>query len=260
MKLFALLLSLAATGSAHFFITSPVPRAGSSDGTELIYPCGGLPLGTRTTLTPVNGVFPIKGGLAHPTAVANFSIVVGNEDPILSQFAVTFFDGGENLGLVEGYFTFDADVADIPAITDGANAVIQVEMDTADGHLDVCMDVTFSLSEAATTTTTTTTAESGSSSGSGGGATATASTDLAETTTTASFAGSSTFEASAGETTADSSKNTATDLTTAVTKTASSVSIKNSSVSTTASSAASASASSLIGFGTAAAVAVVLFF
>ncbi|KAJ3341319.1 hypothetical protein HDU83_006690 [Entophlyctis luteolus] len=86
--------------SAHFFITSPRPRAGSNDGTELIHPCGGLPLGTRTKIVPdSSGVFPIKGGLAHPTATANFSIVVTNGDPDESQFGQTFFDGRRDAGM-----------------------------------------------------------------------------------------------------------------------------------------------------------------
>ncbi|KAJ3384724.1 hypothetical protein HDU84_002663, partial [Entophlyctis sp. JEL0112] len=128
--------------SAHFFITSPRPRAGSNDGTELIHPCGGLPLGTRTKIVPdSSGVFPIKGGLAHPTATANFSIVVTNGDPDESQFGQTFFDGGRDAGMVFGYFTFNASVLDIPEIVDGANAVIQVSMYTVDGWLTECSDV-----------------------------------------------------------------------------------------------------------------------
>ncbi|KAJ3370890.1 hypothetical protein HDU84_001351, partial [Entophlyctis sp. JEL0112] len=152
MRTFFALVAFATGCLAHFQIDYPPPRDGTEDLTELIHPCGGLPLGTRTVLAPTNGVFDITGSLAHPTALANFSIVVGDEDPTDSQFAQTFFPNGRDANEVMGKFTFEANIDSIPDIVDGSNAVIQVAMITVDGFLTVCMDVTFSITNVATTT------------------------------------------------------------------------------------------------------------
>ncbi|KAJ3113266.1 hypothetical protein HK100_002044 [Physocladia obscura] len=153
MKIATTLLTLAGVCLAHFDIDSPAPRDGTEDLTELIPPCGGLPLGNRTVITPVDGIFHITGALEHPTAQANFSLYVGNDDPSQVQFA-TYFDGGYNTTLHLGDFDFKANVADIPAVVDGVNAVIQVAMFTPDGHLTACSDITFSFSASTAETST----------------------------------------------------------------------------------------------------------
>ncbi|KAJ3384725.1 hypothetical protein HDU84_002664 [Entophlyctis sp. JEL0112] len=145
MKSFFALVVFATACLAHFDIDYPPPRDGTEDLTELIHPCGGLPLGNRTVITPVDGVFNISGSLEHPFAQANFSIVVGDEDPTDSEFGQTFFPGGLEATEYMGDFDFPANITSIPEIVDGSNAVIQVAMITVDGYLTVCMDVTFSI-------------------------------------------------------------------------------------------------------------------
>ncbi|KAJ3335156.1 hypothetical protein HDU83_000583, partial [Entophlyctis luteolus] len=125
--------------SAHFAITSPAPRSGSSDLTELTAPCGGLPITTRT-LFPITGG-SITGALYHPTAVANFSLVVTNTDPPESDFAKTWFGPGEEAAFTEGSFTVSADLSDVAGCVVGANVTFQVVMHTVDGILYECMDV-----------------------------------------------------------------------------------------------------------------------
>ncbi|KAJ3132938.1 hypothetical protein HK100_004819 [Physocladia obscura] len=163
------LLAFAGVCSAHFDLDSPAPRAGTQDLTELVPPCGGLPLGNRTVIAPVEGVFHITGELEHPTAQTNFSLYIGSDDPTQAQFT-TYFDNGYNITLHLGAFNFTANVGDIPAVVNGANAVIQVAMFTPDGHLTACADIvepcqTFLLSastgDSSTTTGSFTSAKSG---------------------------------------------------------------------------------------------------
>ncbi|KAJ3375201.1 hypothetical protein HDU84_000672, partial [Entophlyctis sp. JEL0112] len=141
MRTFFALAAFATACLAHFDIDYPPPRNGTEDLTELIQPCGGLPLGERTVIPLVDGAFVISGSLEHPTAQTNFSIVVGDEDPTESQFEKTFFPGGYNITEYIGDFNFTANVSTISSIVDGSNAVIQVAMDTEDGYLTVCLDV-----------------------------------------------------------------------------------------------------------------------
>ncbi|KAI8621684.1 hypothetical protein BC830DRAFT_1093077 [Chytriomyces sp. MP71] len=127
------LLLAASAASAHFIIQSPPSRPFDDDG-EAKGPCGNQPLGVRTH-------FPITGGnivgdLFHPTATANFSIVIGNTDPLASQFGQVFIGPGSNVKLTEGEFSSGPiDLSKVQGVADGAGATIQVAVSTVDGLL-----------------------------------------------------------------------------------------------------------------------------
>ncbi|KAI8609614.1 hypothetical protein BC830DRAFT_1233221 [Chytriomyces sp. MP71] len=134
------LLLVASAASAHFIIQSPPSRPFDDDG-EAKGPCGNQPLGARTH-------FPITGGsiigdLFHPTATANFSIVIGNTDPLASQFGQVFIGPGSNVQLTEGEFSAGPiDLSKVQGAVDGASGTIQVALSTVDGLLYQCIDVT----------------------------------------------------------------------------------------------------------------------
>ncbi|KAJ3050727.1 hypothetical protein HDU99_008592, partial [Rhizoclosmatium hyalinum] len=115
---------------------------GTSDATELIEPCGGLPLGLRTTF-PIKGGY-IAGGLAHPVAYADYSLVVTDGDVTDPKaFGQTYFGPGKHVTYKFGYFNAtDIDLSHVPGCVDGANVVMQVGFDAPDGRLVVCIDVT----------------------------------------------------------------------------------------------------------------------
>ncbi|KAI8612539.1 hypothetical protein BC830DRAFT_1170974 [Chytriomyces sp. MP71] len=125
--------------AAHYDIQSPAPRAGSDDLTELVAPCGGLPLGGRSSFPITAG--SITGGLYHPSAVAQVSVVFSSVDPAPSQFGQVFV-AGPGLTVKEGYFTIPVDLSSFAPAVDGATATFQVVMVTPDGTLYTCIDVT----------------------------------------------------------------------------------------------------------------------
>ncbi|KAJ3030614.1 UNVERIFIED_CONTAM: hypothetical protein HDU68_008367 [Siphonaria sp. JEL0065] len=137
---FILPLLFAAISSAHFLIDVPVSRFFDEE-LEPQAPCGGQPLGARTEFPIVGG--QIKGLLLHPTATARFSIVISKTDPLASQFGQVLIGPGNNVQITEGDFTTNPiDLSGIPGVTNGASATIQVVMNTIDGVLYVCSDVT----------------------------------------------------------------------------------------------------------------------
>ncbi|KAJ3119070.1 hypothetical protein HK100_000480, partial [Physocladia obscura] len=148
------LVLLATVANGHFAIFSPAVRAGSNDLTEPVAPCGGLPLGARSQFPVAGG--SITGALYHPTAEANFSLVVSNSDPTNAQFAVTWFGPGENAAFTEGGFSVPIDLTAVQGCVVGANATLQVVMITVDGTLHECMDVTLIQSNLSSTSTTAT--------------------------------------------------------------------------------------------------------
>ncbi|KAJ3230237.1 hypothetical protein HDU81_004649 [Chytriomyces hyalinus] len=151
MQALALLLA-ASSAYAHFTISSPKSRKFDED-TENLGPCGNQVLGARSQF-PITGG-SIKGDLFHPTATANFSIVISNTDPTASQFGKLFvpIEGGKeatNVALKQGSFdSGNIDLSKISGAVDGANATLQVVVTTTDGILYQCMDVTLSKDAAA---------------------------------------------------------------------------------------------------------------
>ncbi|KAJ3234734.1 hypothetical protein HDU78_005696 [Chytriomyces hyalinus] len=146
MQALALLLA-ASSAFAHFTISSPKSRKFDED-TENLGPCGNQVLGARSQF-PITGG-SIKGDLFHPTATANFSIVISNTDPTASQFGKVFvpIDGGKeatNVALKQGSFDSGSiDLSKVSGAVEGANATLQVVVSTTDGTLYQCMDVTLS--------------------------------------------------------------------------------------------------------------------
>ncbi|KAI9336954.1 hypothetical protein BDR26DRAFT_864271 [Obelidium mucronatum] len=139
MQLLPALLVLVATVSAHFVINTPTSRPFDEDR-QTIGPCGGLPLGKRTAFPLVGGI--VSGALYHPSALANFSIVISNTDPTASQFGKAPIGPGFNVKLTEGPFSTDPiDLTKVSGAVDGANATIQVAINTVDGILFICSDV-----------------------------------------------------------------------------------------------------------------------
>ncbi|KAI9343626.1 hypothetical protein BDR26DRAFT_858434 [Obelidium mucronatum] len=155
MHLLSAILLAATAASAHFVITSPASRPFDEDG-QPFGPCGGQTLGKRTAFPLVGGT--VAGALYHPSATANFSIVISNTDPTASQFGQVPIGPGFNVKLTEGPFQTDAfDLSAIPGAVDGANATMQVAVNTVDGILYICADVTLdkSLTKNVAVTTTT---------------------------------------------------------------------------------------------------------
>ncbi|KAI8613720.1 hypothetical protein BC830DRAFT_1082476 [Chytriomyces sp. MP71] len=139
MRVATLVLAAASSAMAHFIIQSPPSRPFDDDG-EAVGPCGNQPLGARTAFPITGGA--IIGDLFHPTATANFSIVISNTDPTASQFGQVFIAPGMNVALTEGQFDYGPiDLSKVDGAMNGANATIQVLISTVDGILYQCIDV-----------------------------------------------------------------------------------------------------------------------
>ncbi|KAJ3239738.1 hypothetical protein HDU81_005454 [Chytriomyces hyalinus] len=134
--LFAALLVCAQLCAAHFKIAVPAPRTGAGGSNELIFPCGGLPLGERTPFSIVGGW--INGTNSHNDTKSDISIAITDKDPVVADFK-SFYTGMYGIGP----FNATTDLSSVAGAVDGANAVLRVVMDAGHGEpLNICIDVT----------------------------------------------------------------------------------------------------------------------
>ncbi|TPX77121.1 hypothetical protein CcCBS67573_g01610 [Chytriomyces confervae] len=134
--LVAALLVCAQLCAAHFKVATPAPRKGAGGSNELIYPCGGLPLGERSPFAIVGGW--INGTNSHNDTKSDISIAITDKDPVVADFKSFYTD---LYGI--GPFNATTDLSSVAGAVDGANAVLRVVMDAGHGEpLNICIDVT----------------------------------------------------------------------------------------------------------------------
>ncbi|KAI9362109.1 hypothetical protein DFJ73DRAFT_813486 [Zopfochytrium polystomum] len=141
-------LGSARAARAHYQVTSPTARP-FVESLEVIPPCGGQPLGARTT-------FPIDGGVLagqsyHATATANISVAF-TADPILADFAQVLGPFTVNLG---NFKTPAVSLTKTAGAAVGRNVTVQMTYFAGDGLLYQCVDAVLTAASSSNSTTTT---------------------------------------------------------------------------------------------------------
>ncbi|KAJ3106122.1 hypothetical protein HDU97_006939 [Phlyctochytrium planicorne] len=130
---------LVAPADAHFKVTTP-PARFKSEALQVVPPCGGLPLSTRTPI-PISGTF-MEGVSYHPTAVVNFTLALTDSDPTEADFKVNWAKSPTTIPQ-PGNFQVPVEIANIQGVKVGGVGTLRISFDAGDGMLYQCVDVTF---------------------------------------------------------------------------------------------------------------------
>ncbi|KAI9347821.1 hypothetical protein DFJ73DRAFT_836445 [Zopfochytrium polystomum] len=137
------LAAAAASGvDAHVKWLSPTPRGTFNEALEVLPPCGGQALGSRTTFPIENGT--VKFTSFHATAVVNFTLAVSptaSYSPLESDFNIPYGPGVATYSPKGTYTTAPFNLTGLPGVVPGAFVTLRMIYDGGDSNLYQCADV-----------------------------------------------------------------------------------------------------------------------